>query len=97
MIEDIPLLVRADVHVLHKNLAVPDDGITVLEICPAGPQRLDLRALQCQTGFKGFMDEEIMTCLAILADDLYRDIFLPNVPHLAVFPVFFRPSFAVSG
>src|SRR6202022_2735150 len=38
--------VGRNVHVVQPQLAVADAGVAVLELCPAGAQRLDLRALQ---------------------------------------------------
>ena len=48
-IEDISLLIGADVHLLGKQLAVVDRAIRVLEIDVARPQALDLGAKQLDT------------------------------------------------
>ena len=78
VIEDIPLLIRADMHMLDENLAILDDSIAVLEIGLAGPQGFDLCPLQSQPCLKGLMDEKIMTCLAVLAGNLDGNVFLPQ-------------------
>ena len=79
VIEDISLFIGTDMHILHKNLAIPDDCIAVLEIGPARPQGLYFRPLQSQTGLIGLMDKEIMTCLAILASNLHANVFLSQM------------------
>lgn len=76
MIEDISLLIRADMHMFNEYLVILDNGITVLEICLASPQGLDLSPLQCQPRLKSLMNEIVMTGLAVLTGNLDRDVLL---------------------
>ena len=70
VIKDIPLVVRTDMEILHKNLVILDARIAVLEIGAAGAQGFDFCALQRDAGLICFVYEVIMTGLAILADRL---------------------------
>lgn len=70
VVEDIALIIGADMQVLDEKLAVLDARITVLEVGPSGAQGLDFRSLKGKASLKRFVYEVIVTGLAILADRL---------------------------
>ena len=69
-IEDIAVLVGADVHLAHEEFPVVDGAVGVLEIDRAGAQTLDLGAEQLNARFIAFLYKIFMPRLFVLCDDL---------------------------
>jgi len=74
MIHDIAVTVGADVAVKEHGLKVFNQDVTVLEVCPAFPQGLDLGAEERHACFNGLLDRIVMISLSVLADDLHSVI-----------------------
>lgn len=65
MVHDIAVAVGTDVTVVEEDFPVFHARVTVLEIDLAFPQRLDLRALQLDTGLEALFDEIVMEGLPV--------------------------------
>ena len=69
-VEDIAVLIGADVHLAHEQFPVIDGAVGVLEIDIARPQAFDLGAKQLNTGLVRFFDKVFMPRLFVLRDDV---------------------------
>lgn len=69
-VEDIAVLVGADVHLTHKQFPVVDGAVGILEIDRAGTQALDLGAEQLNARLIAFLYKIFMPRLFVLRDDL---------------------------
>ena len=65
VIVDVPLLVRTDVEVVQPRLPVLHPGVGVLEVRPAGAQRLHLGPGQRQARLVGFLDPVLVARAAV--------------------------------
>ena len=65
-VEDAALLIRADVHALHKDLSVPDLRVTLTQVHPALAERLNLGAFQFDAAFVGFFHKIVVAGTAVL-------------------------------
>ncbi|MPM10155.1 hypothetical protein SDC9_56480 [bioreactor metagenome] len=66
VVEDVAVLIRADVHSKDHKLSVFDLTVAVLEIDTAGSDRFDLSADQSDSGFKLFDDKVVVVSFFIL-------------------------------
>ena len=73
-VEDIALLIGADVHSLNEHFAVFHNGVAFLQVHPALAHGLDFRALQFDAALDAFLHEEIVACLPVLGNGLDADL-----------------------
>src|SRR5699024_1267948 len=66
LVEDVSVVVRADVHALDKGLAVADLDVAVLEVALARADGLDLRAKELDARLQLILYEVIVPRLAVL-------------------------------
>lgn len=59
-IEDVALLIRADVHAADQHFAVFDDGKTLFEVHPSLTHAFDFCALEFHAAFQPLLDEVIV-------------------------------------
>ena len=64
-VENIALLVGADVHAFDEGFVVLDENIGILEIGVAGAHGFDFGAFEGDAGFQCFKDEIIMPCFSV--------------------------------
>ena len=69
-VEDVALLVGADVHAADQHLAVLDDGEALLEVHAPLAHALDLRAVQLHAALDALLDEVIVERLFVLCHGL---------------------------
>ncbi len=69
-VEDVALLVGADVHAADEHLAVLDDGEALLEVHPPLTHALDLGALELHAAFQPLFDEVIVERFFVLCHRL---------------------------
>lgn len=86
-IEPVPLLERADVHVMDVDFPVPDRRKSVPDVRPSVPKRFDLGPGEHHAGLVGILDEIIMGSFFILGKYLAVG-FLRHVhpPHPKLLP-----------
>ena len=68
-VENVALLIRADVHSHHKELSVLDGAIGILQVDRALTNAFDLGAEQGDPRLVFFVHEIIVPCLAVLCND----------------------------
>ena len=62
--------IGADMDALEERFAVLDACVTVAQIRAMCPQRLDLRAGECEAGLERLLDEEVVPRLAVIGDQI---------------------------
>ncbi|MNF99465.1 hypothetical protein D3C84_823610 [compost metagenome] len=78
----VPLLERADVHVVDEHLTVTNRCERIVDIGSAVADRLDLRTGQHDARFIRFLDEIVMRCFLILCQRLRLLLLLRHPIHL---------------
>ena len=80
-VEDVALLVGADVHALHKHFAVLDPGVALLQVHTSLADGFYFRAVQGKTAFVGFLHKVVVPRAAVGGHGL--DALLPgHAQHL---------------
>jgi len=75
--------VRADVHVVDKDLPFPDNGITVFHVRLSLPQGFDLRPQENKSRLKGLFDKVVDPRRFVLGDYFFtRLLFHHDFPRL---------------
>src|SRR5699024_7883100 len=75
-VEDVAVVVGGDVHTFDDQLAPVDVHPAVLQVDPAGPQALDIGALELDVGLQRFHHEIFVARFAVGGDGLGRRFFL---------------------
>ena len=69
VVEDVPLLVRADVHADEEELAVLDRGVRIAQVDPAGAEGLHLGPGKGDAGLQRLLDVVVVVGLLVLSDE----------------------------
>ena len=69
-VKDVSLFIGGNMHPDHKQLAVLDGAVAVLQVDRTGAKAFDLGARQGQAAFIGFLHEIVVPGLAVDGDDL---------------------------
>ena len=72
LIEQVAVVVRADVHPLYQQLAIFNIYPAVLQVDPAGPQAFHLGAFELHTGLQRFQNKIFVARFAVGGDALGR-------------------------
>ena len=69
-IENISLLIRADMHTIDVDLAIVHTDKRLLDTALAHPERFYLSPMECNSRLIGIQNKIIMVCLLIIGDHL---------------------------